>query len=247
MSINTSSPGILGGGGAPTGDQVWEGLGDALADDPARSIELRYGLRPLTVDAIPSATPWVTRNGEGSYAGTATVNVNSGSIDFSCLSASSQTVAAAARAPWLLRPATVIACRISAFSGTAAGDQIFLGLTNVINVQNPIALVNICGNDACYMMREGGTTTTSQTVSGITDGQGWAILVARGGDVDGFVAVGSGGAFPQDDSTWTYLGTIARGESTRDPWPLVCVQMVRDSGSGNVTATVSDLTYGVWL
>jgi hypothetical protein len=233
---------IFGGGGVPSSRTI-AGL-DLSVDRSA--LAMRGALRPLTVDTIPSATPWVTRNGEGAYAGTATVNVG-GSIDFSCLSASSQTVAAAARAPWLLRPATLIAMRISAFTGTAAGDQIFIGLTNVINVQNPISLVNVCGNDACYMLRDGGSTTTSQTVSGITDGQGWAILVARGGDVDGFVAIGSGGAFPQDDSTWTYLGTIARGESTRDPWPLVCVQMVRDGSSGNVTATVSDFTYGVWL
>lgn len=233
---------VFGGGGVPSSRTI-AGL-DLSVDRSA--LAMRGALRPLTVDTIPSATPWVTRNGEGSYAGTATVNVG-GSVDFSCLSASSQTVAAAARAPWLLRPATIIAVRISAFTGSVAGDQIFLGLTNVINVQSPISLVNICGNDACYMLRDGGSTTTSQTVAGITDGQGWAILVARGGDVDGFVAVGSGGAFPADDSTWTYLGTIARGESTRDPWPLVCVQMVRDGSSGNVTATVSDFTYGVWL
>jgi hypothetical protein len=210
------------------------------------ALAMRYALRPLSVDAIPSATPWVTRNGEGAYAGTATVNVG-GSVDLSCLSASGQTVAAAARAPWLLRPATIFACRISSFSGTVAGDQIAISLTNIINVQNPISLVNICGNDSCYMLREGGGTTTPQTVSGITDGQGWSILIARGADVDGFVAVGSGGSFPSDDSTWTYLGTISRGDGSRDPWPLFCVQMIRDGSSGNVSSTVRDFTYGIWL
>ena len=225
---------------SPSTFVVLDPAGVGASITPADALAALY---PRTVDTIPSAAPWVTRNGEGSYAGPATVNVG-GSVDFSCVAASSQTLSAAGRAPWLSSASFVAMCRLSAFSSSSAADFVMVFFTDALNTQTILSGVKITGSGSCSLLREGGTTAGAQTVAAITAGQGWAILVANGGDVAVYVGVGSGGA-PPADSAWTYLGTVTRALTMAVPWGIFGVQLIRNAGSGNVTATAQTFTYGM--
>lgn len=240
---------------AARADHVHDALAAAdITDAGAAGIDLmqaasadaaREALRPTTIDAISSTAPWSTRNGEGAYAGTATVNIG-GAVDLECLSAGGQVVAAAGRAPWLLRPGMVLMARLSAFSSVASGDSVAFFVTNNLATQTTYSGLQVSGTGVCLVRIDGGGTAGSQTVASITAGQGWMILVARGADVDGYVGVGSAGE-PPADADWVYIGTVSRGSGASAPWAIVGAQLNRDAASGNVTATVTGWRYRVWL
>jgi len=251
--VTTASGGlVLATPAAPSGTgivSVTAGVLDTPTTLAARAaadaVALREALRPTTVDAIPSTAPWSTRNGEGSYAGTATVNVG-GAVDLECLSAGGQVVAAAGRAPWLLRPGMVFMARLSAFSSVSASDSLSLFVTNSLATQTVFSGVEVSGTGVCLARLGGGGTAGSQTVAGMTAGQGWLILVVRGADVDAYVGIGSAGE-PPADADWVYIGTVSRGAGVSAPWAIVGVQLNRNAGSGNVSATVTGWCYRVWL
>jgi len=218
-------------------------VGGDGTDVVARTVaQVLASLYPRSVDTIPSTAPWSTRNGEGAYAGPATVNVG-GTVDFSCVAASSNVLSAAGRAPWITAATFVGMCRISALVGAGASDNIIVFVTDSLATQTTLSGVQITGTNSCSLLRESGSIAGSQTVASITGGQGWAIVVANGADVAAYVGVGSGGN-PPADSAWTYLGTVARGASLAVPWAIFGVQLNRDAGSGDVSATAQTFTYG---
>jgi hypothetical protein len=225
MSINTSTPGILGGGGAPTGDQVWEGLGDALADDPTRITELNTTLA-LTVTEQVTLTAWT----EGTATGGASVAQGSSPSRLTfTVPASTAGAQSVTRTDLLPGPEEWdVAIRVDVVAGDNSAQ------TRVRLVAGPSASNNVTlemdtdGNVISYRVVSSSatdiTTVAGATSSGDrTGGQLW--LRIRGGDAGyrTLWGVGSGGDPP---TSWSIAQSRSSDAASAVTWGTHCQVLV---------------------
>lgn len=224
MSINTLTPGILGGGGAPTGDQVWEGLGDALADDPTRITELNTTLA-LTVTEQVTLTAWT----EGTATGGASVAQGSSPSRLTfTVPASTAGAQSVTRTDLLPGPEQWdVAIRLNVVAGDGSA-QTRVRLVAGASASNNVTLeIDTNGSAISYRVASGSatdiSTTTGPTSGDRTGGQLW--LRIRGGDAGyrTLWGVGSGGDLP---TTWTVAQSRSSDAASAVTWGVRCQVLV---------------------
>ena len=210
------------------------GVGTSWTGAQAQAI-----LTPAVPVSLASATGWSTRNGEGS-SGTSSVNTGTQSLDLACTSAGSQVYTTIGRAPWAAPPTFDVRARISAFSSALSGDSVQMFVCDALAASITLG-AQVNGNDTCTAFSSSGNPATTVTVAGAGDGQGWFRIVVKCGlNATAYVGIGSGGAEP---TSWTNVGSVQLAAGGRVTWPFIAFQMNRNSGSGNVSATITSITY----
>jgi hypothetical protein len=129
--------------------------------------------------------------------------------------------------------------RLTTATSTVTGQAIGILLATSTAATSFVGAL-VRGDEIVYVHDTAGATS-GVAVSGILGGQGWVRLVVRGGDVDVYAGVGTGGALP---TSWTPCGYATQG--TRGlPWTHLCLQGSSDSGTSTWTWTSTDLRYRV--
>jgi hypothetical protein len=243
MSINTSSPGILGGGGgAPTGDQVWEGLGDALADDPTRITELNATLA-LTLMEQVTLTAWT----EGTATGGASVSQGTSPSRLSFAVPASAAGAQSVTRTDLLPGASQwdVAVRVQVLTGDGSAQTRVRLVAGVGASDNVTLEIDTNGSAISYRVASSSatdiSTTTGPTSGQRTGGQLW--LRIRGSD-SGYRTlwgVGSAGALP---TSWTVAQSRSSDAAAAVTWGVHCQVLVGTldtSVSSGLTVDVLDV------
>ena len=253
----------MSGGGIVPGPSGGGGGGATLPDDPAAVLldagapsrfvaldgsgvgtswtgaQAQAILTPAVPVSLASATGWSTRNGEGG-SGTSAVNTGTQSLDLACTSAGSQVYTTIGRAPPASPPIFDVRSRLSAFSSAASGDGMLMFMCDALAASITLG-VSISGTDVCSAFSSSGNPGASVTVAGAGDGQGWLRLVVIAGlQAAAYVGIGAAGEEP---TSWTCVGYVQLAAGGRIVWPFIAWQMNRNSGSGNVTATVTSIRY----
>ena len=213
--------------------------GDGTDVTTRTAAQVLVSLFPPTVADLTSSSGWTTRNGEGS-SGTSSVNTGTQSLDLACTSAGSQVYTTIGRAPWAAPPTFDVRARISAFSSALSGDSVQMFVCDALAASITLG-AQVNGNDTCTAFSSSGNPATTVTVAGAGDGQGWFRIVVKCGlNATAYVGIGSGGAEP---TSWTNVGSVQLAAGGRVTWPFIAFQMNRNSGSGNVSATITSITY----
>jgi hypothetical protein len=242
MSINTSSPGILGGGGAPTGDQVWEGLGDALADDPTRITELNSALA-LTLTEQTTLSAWTA----GTATGGASVAQGSSPSRLAFAVPASAAGAQSVTRTDLLPGAAQwdVAVRVQVLTGDGSASTRVRLVAGVGASDNVTLEIDTNGSAISYRVASSSatdiSTTTGPTSGQRTGGQLW--LRIRGGDAGyrTLWGVGSAGALP---TSWTVAQSRSSDAAAAVTWGVHCQVLVGTldtSVSSGLTVDVLDV------
>jgi hypothetical protein len=204
MAIGSNaSVGTFGGGGAPTGDQVWEGFGDALADDPTRGPELAATLARQVVDPL-TGSGWT----QATLSGTATAAWSTGPARLSLSIPATTDGACHAYQAGLVPDGDEwdALCRVQITAGDgAANTRLILQVGTDADNLYALALY------ADGTLEPGRTVATVYTSAGTasgpssgqrTGGQLWLRLSRRTTGIAAYWGVGSAGAVP---TSWTLV------------------------------------------
>lgn len=185
-----------GGSSAPTGDQVWEGLGDALADDPTRGPELAsvLGVSPAWTPSLASSSGWTDVS-----SGVGSVTITGGALTGTITGSVAPTNVAAATIPWAGDNAFEVRARVQISGSTGADAKAHL---RVRYVGGDLCVVP-SGDGGLLLFHSIGGYSPISTASGRPiNGTGWIRLRVVGQRVTLWYGTGSGASEP---TSWTLM------------------------------------------
>lgn len=238
MSINTSSPGILGGGGGVPSSRTIAGL--PLSSDIATS-DLNAALTLITVPSLASSTGWTLVSGSG----TATITGGAArvSLPASTVPGSYGNNPKISRSHGQSSFSVDARARIKSWSGGNSANVYahFRVGRGTSDAQGFLVYIRGDGGSTCVTFAAdtvsggGAFGTASPSRADLTGGQFWTRIVVGPSGASAYYGIGVAGAEP---TSWLVIGSTTSTSSWRSDW-ISQIGVLLDAIGGGSPDTVT--------